>query len=57
MFGFENGPDIEMVSNASEFPGDALNIWDNDCALLYLKKEGCFSIASLWSQQILVHIH
>jgi hypothetical protein len=34
MFSFENGPDIEMVSNASEFLRDALNIWD-DTALVY----------------------
>jgi hypothetical protein len=50
-------PDTENVADASEFPGNTLNMWENDCALLYLKKEGCFSIASLWSQQILVHIH
>jgi hypothetical protein len=30
MLSFENGPGIEMVSNASEFLGNALNIWDND---------------------------
>jgi hypothetical protein len=35
MFSSEHGPDIEMVSNASEFLGDALNIRDNDCALVY----------------------
>jgi hypothetical protein len=34
IFSFENGPDIEMVSSASEFLGDTLNIWDNDCALV-----------------------
>jgi hypothetical protein len=33
MFSFENGRDIETVSNACEFLGD--NIWNNDCALVY----------------------
>jgi hypothetical protein len=33
MFSYENDPDIEMVSNVSEFLGDTLNIWDNDSAL------------------------
>jgi hypothetical protein len=35
LFSFENGPDIEMVSSASEFLGNTLNIWDNDSALIY----------------------
>jgi hypothetical protein len=35
MFNFENGPDIETVSNVSEFLADTLNIWDNDHALVY----------------------
>jgi hypothetical protein len=35
MFSFENGSDIQLVSNASEFLRDTLNTWDNDCALLY----------------------
>jgi hypothetical protein len=35
MFSFENGPDIETVSNAPEFLGNTLNIWDNDSALVY----------------------
>jgi hypothetical protein len=58
MFSFENGPDIETISNASEFLGDTLNIWNNDSALVYcyLKKDGCFSMASLRSQRILVGI-
>jgi hypothetical protein len=34
MFTFENGPDIEAVSNAPEFLGDTLSIWDNDRALV-----------------------
>jgi hypothetical protein len=33
-FSFENGPDIEMVSNASEFLRDTLDICD-DCATVY----------------------
>jgi hypothetical protein len=32
MFSFENILDIETVSNASEFLGETLNIWDNDHA-------------------------
>jgi hypothetical protein len=35
MVSFENGPDIEMVSNVSEFLLDTVNIWDNDSALVY----------------------
>jgi hypothetical protein len=35
MFSSEHGPDIEKVSNASEFLGDALNILNNDTALVY----------------------
>jgi hypothetical protein len=35
MFSFENGPDIETVSNASEFLEDTLNIQDNDSGLVY----------------------
>jgi hypothetical protein len=35
MFRFENSPHIETVSNASEFLGDTLNMWDNDSALVY----------------------
>jgi hypothetical protein len=35
MFSFENGPDIKTVSDASEFLGGTLNIWDNDLALIY----------------------
>jgi hypothetical protein len=35
MFSSENGPDIEMVSNASEFLVDTLNIWDNGHVLAY----------------------
>jgi hypothetical protein len=35
IFGFENNPEIETVSNASEFIGDALNIWDSDSVLVY----------------------
>jgi hypothetical protein len=35
MFSFENCPDIEMVSNASEFLWNTLNIWDNDSDLVY----------------------
>jgi hypothetical protein len=31
---YENGPDIETVSNASEFLGDTLNVWD-DSSLVY----------------------
>jgi hypothetical protein len=34
MFTFENGPDIEALSNAPEFLGDTLSIWDNDRALV-----------------------
>jgi hypothetical protein len=34
IFGFENGPDIETVSNKSEFFGDTLNKWDNDSVLV-----------------------
>jgi hypothetical protein len=34
MFSFENGADIEMVSNTSEFLRDPLNIWDIDSALI-----------------------
>jgi hypothetical protein len=57
LFRFENIPDIEMVSNPSEFLGDTLIIWDNDCpGVLYLKKDGCFLRGSLWSQRI-VGIH
>jgi hypothetical protein len=50
MFSFENDPNIEMISSASEFRGDTLNIWDDCPGILYLKKDGCFSMASLWSQ-------
>jgi hypothetical protein len=51
MFGIENCPDIETVSSVSEFLGDTLNMWDNDGpGILYLKKNGCFSIASLQNQ-------
>jgi hypothetical protein len=35
MFSFEIGPDIEAVSNASEFLRNTLNIWDNGSVLLY----------------------
>jgi hypothetical protein len=35
MFSFEIRPDIEMVSNASEYLGVTLNIWDNDIALVH----------------------
>jgi hypothetical protein len=35
MFSFENVRDIETVFNPSEFLRDALNIWDNDRALIY----------------------
>jgi hypothetical protein len=28
VFSFENDPDIDTVSNASEFLGDTVNIWD-----------------------------
>jgi hypothetical protein len=35
MFSFENDPDIETLSNASEFLGDTFNIWDNDSDLVY----------------------
>jgi hypothetical protein len=35
MFSFENGTEIEMASNASEFLGTVLNIWDNDIAMVY----------------------
>jgi hypothetical protein len=31
----ENGPDIEMVSDAPEFLGDTLHIRVNDSALVY----------------------
>jgi hypothetical protein len=40
MFSFENGPNIEAVPNACELFGNTLNI-------LHLKKDGCFSLASL----------
>jgi hypothetical protein len=33
MYSFGNDPDIETVSNASEFLGDTLDIWD-DSALM-----------------------
>jgi hypothetical protein len=57
LFSFESGPDIEMVSSASEFLGDTLIIWDNDCpGILYLKKNGCF-LRALCSQRIVVGIH
>jgi hypothetical protein len=35
MSSLENGPDIEMVSIASESLGDTLDVWDNDRALLH----------------------
>jgi hypothetical protein len=35
MFSFENDPEIETVSNAPEFLGETLNIWDNHSALVY----------------------
>jgi hypothetical protein len=35
MFSFEDGPNIEMVPNASEFFGNALNLRDNDPAMKY----------------------
>jgi hypothetical protein len=35
MFSFEEGPDIDAVSNMSEFLGDALNMFDNDSAPIY----------------------
>jgi hypothetical protein len=35
VFCFENGPNIETLSSASEFLGDILNIWDNDRVLVY----------------------
>jgi hypothetical protein len=51
MFSFENAPGIESISNVSEFLGHIPNIWDNDSSLvLYQKKDGCFSMASLQSQ-------
>jgi hypothetical protein len=40
MFSFENGPDIEKVSSASVFLGNALNLVDKDSALEYISKEG-----------------
>jgi hypothetical protein len=45
MSSFENGPNIEMVYNAP-------------CpSILYMMKDGCFSMASLCSQQILTGFH
>jgi hypothetical protein len=35
MFSFKNGPEIEMVLDVSEILGNILNIWENDCALVY----------------------
>jgi hypothetical protein len=35
MFSFENGPGIETVSSASDSLGDIVNMFDNDCALVY----------------------
>jgi hypothetical protein len=35
MFDFENVPDIETVSIVSDFLTGALNIWENDRALVY----------------------
>jgi hypothetical protein len=35
MLSFENGPDIETVSNASEFLGHTLYIWENYRVLVY----------------------
>jgi hypothetical protein len=35
MYSFDNGPDIEAVSSASEFFGDTLNVRDKDRALVY----------------------
>jgi hypothetical protein len=35
MFSFENSPGIETASNASEVLGDAFNLWNDDCALVY----------------------
>jgi hypothetical protein len=35
MFSFENGPDIETISRASELLGGTLNIRNNDSALEY----------------------
>jgi hypothetical protein len=50
MFSFENGPNIETVSNASEFSGNTPNILDDDHAIIYyLKKDVCFSVASSWN--------
>jgi hypothetical protein len=39
MFTFENGPDIETVSNASEFLGNSFNIWVNDSVPWYIVSE------------------
>jgi hypothetical protein len=35
LFNFKKGPDVQTVSNSSEFLRDTLNIWDNDSALVY----------------------
>jgi hypothetical protein len=34
MFSFQNDPDIETVSNVSEFFGDNINMWDDDSVLV-----------------------
>jgi hypothetical protein len=49
MFSFENGPDIEAVSNASEFLGDTLNTRDNDNVLIYRIWR---TVASLWLHDV-----
>jgi hypothetical protein len=35
MFSLEDGSEIETVPNVSEFLRNALNIWDDDSALVY----------------------
>jgi hypothetical protein len=35
MFSFEDGSEMERVPDESEFLGSALNIWDDDGALVY----------------------
>jgi hypothetical protein len=45
-FNFENGLDIETVSNASKFLRGALSIWVNDSALVYWISRR--TVASRW---------
>jgi hypothetical protein len=57
MFSLENDSEMETVRDVSDLLGDTLNIWGNDRGPWYLKKDGCFPMASLWTHQHFAGIH